>query len=55
MESRRYGIGAETTATSATRFRVWAPRRSRVEVILEAPGRALLDMVQHVLPMAKGR
>jgi len=39
MESRRYGIGAETTTNGATRLRVWAPRRSRVEVILEAPGK----------------
>ena len=34
---RRLPIGAEPTSDDAVHFRVWAPRRTRVEVVLETP------------------
>ncbi|MGI9086166.1 MAG: malto-oligosyltrehalose trehalohydrolase [Chthoniobacterales bacterium] len=35
-ESRRYPIGAEPRACGTTHFRVWAPKASRVDVVLES-------------------
>ena len=36
---RRLTVGAEPTIYGTTHFRVWAPRRTRVELVLEnAPG-----------------
>jgi maltooligosyltrehalose trehalohydrolase len=36
---RKYPIGAEVLASGGTHFRVWAPRHSRVDVVLESgPG-----------------
>ena len=35
MEQRRYPVGAEVMPDGGTHFRVWAPRRSKVAVILE--------------------
>ncbi len=40
MESRRYPIGAEVLDDGGTHFRVWAPRRSKVAVVLEASAQA---------------
>lgn len=37
MSTRRYPIGAEVTADGA-HFRVWAPKRRRVEVVLDCGG-----------------
>lgn len=37
-EGRRYPIGAEVRSEGGTHFRVWAPRRQRVEVVLENRG-----------------
>jgi maltooligosyltrehalose trehalohydrolase len=39
MASRRLPIGAEFTPDEGTRFRVWAPKRRRVDVLLEEAGR----------------
>ena len=39
MPHRRYPIGAEVLPEGGVSFRVWAPRRKRVEVVLE-PGAA---------------
>src|SRR5262245_3005410 len=33
--SRRWPVGAELVGPNETSFRVWAPRRRRVEVVLE--------------------
>ena len=45
--TRRYPIGAEVVEAGGVHFRVWAPARKRVEVLLEAgsgsPGRLDLD------------
>src|SRR5687767_7514332 len=35
MASRRLPVGAEFTPGEGTQFRVWAPRRRRVDVVLE--------------------
>src|SRR4051794_11149743 len=35
MSERKYPIGAEARAGAGTHFRVWAPKRRRVEVVLE--------------------
>jgi maltooligosyltrehalose trehalohydrolase len=35
MASRRFPVGAEYTPDEGTRFRVWAPKRRRVAVVLE--------------------
>ena len=35
MESRRYPVGAEVMPDGGTHFRVWAPRRSKVAVVLD--------------------
>jgi len=40
MASRRFPIGAEFTPDEGTRFRVWAPRRRRVDVVCEGPREA---------------
>jgi maltooligosyltrehalose trehalohydrolase len=40
MASRRLPVGAEFTPGEGTRFRVWAPKRRRVDVVLEAAGDA---------------
>jgi maltooligosyltrehalose trehalohydrolase len=39
MASRRLPVGAEFTPDEGTRFRVWAPKRRRVDVLLEEAGR----------------
>src|SRR5262249_7128802 len=38
--ARRYPIGAEVLPGGRTHFRVWAPGRRKVEVVLEEPVRA---------------
>lgn len=38
---RRYAMGAEVMREGGTHFRVWAPRRSCVQVVIEAPGELL--------------
>ncbi|MBA4015822.1 MAG: malto-oligosyltrehalose trehalohydrolase [Pirellula sp.] len=37
VQRRRYAVGAETTTDGATSFRVWAPRRKRVDVGILPP------------------
>ncbi|MFO0841806.1 MAG: malto-oligosyltrehalose trehalohydrolase [Gemmataceae bacterium] len=37
--SRRWPVGAEATGDQATHFRLWAPGRRKVELVLEGPGR----------------
>ncbi len=42
--SRRFPIGAEVQRDDRTHFRVWAPRRRTVEVVLEAPSRGAFSL-----------
>jgi maltooligosyltrehalose trehalohydrolase len=41
--TRRFPIGAEPTAGGGTHFRVWAPKRKKVEVVIEGGGAAELS------------
>ena len=41
MIQRRFAIGAEPHAGEGVHFRVWAPRRSKVEVVFEGGGAAV--------------
>ncbi|HWB87384.1 MAG TPA: malto-oligosyltrehalose trehalohydrolase [Bryobacteraceae bacterium] len=43
MANRRYPIGAELLPTGGAHFRVWAPRRKKVEVVLESGGNFALE------------
>ena len=42
---RRLPIGAEAQAGGGVHFRVWAPRRRKVEVVLDGPGSAAFSLV----------
>src|SRR3954471_11230054 len=45
MTERKYPIGAELVGTSETHFRVWAPKASEVEIVLESgAGRSFVQM-----------
>ena len=35
MDLRRYAVGSEVLLNGGTHFRVWAPRRSKVAIVLE--------------------
>ena len=40
LSHRRLPVGAEPMGEAGVSFRVWAPERRRVRVVLEGPGRA---------------
>lgn len=41
---RRLPVGAEYQGQRGAHFRVWAPKRSRVEVVLEAPASSVIEL-----------
>jgi maltooligosyltrehalose trehalohydrolase len=44
MSLRRYAVGAEPGKDGSTHFRVWAPKRKRVEIVLENSGRGAIPL-----------
>src|ERR1051326_2398063 len=42
--ARRYPVGAEVLSGGKTHFRVWAPGRHKVEVVVEGPGSCTFEL-----------
>ncbi len=51
IAGRRLPIGAETQTSGGVHFRVWAPRRQRVEVVLEPGFGPQPSASQQVIPL----
>src|SRR5438046_6015983 len=51
---RRYPIGAELIGANETHFRVWAPKATRVDVVLEASAEKTAPRTFHPLEREDG-